>query len=107
MSNVTEVNDGNFESIVLVSEIPVLVDFWAPWCGPCKMLAPTLEEILNENTDKFSIVKINIDENQEMAAKYGIKSIPTMLIFNKGELKNQLVGSMPKKDIEDVLLKEL
>ena len=96
----------NFKSMVLDSKIPVLVDFWAPWCGPCKMLAPTLEEILNENPDKLSIVKINIDENQEMAAKYGIKSIPTMLIFNKGELKNQLVGSMPKKNIEEVLLKE-
>ena len=100
-------NDENFKSMVLDSKIPVLVDFWAPWCGPCKMLAPTLEEILNENPDKLSIVKINIDENQEMAAKYGIKSIPTMLIFNKGELKNQLVGSMPKKNIEEVLLKEL
>lgn len=107
MGNVIEGNDENFKSMVLDSKIPVLVDFWTPWCGPCKILAPTLEEILNENPDKLSIVKINIDENQEMAAKYGIKSIPTMLIFNKGELKNQLVGSMPKKNIEEVLLKEL
>ncbi|NSX00800.1 thioredoxin [bacterium] len=107
MGNVIEGNDENFKSMVLDSKITVLVDFWAPWCGPCKILAPTLEEILNENPDKLSIVKINIDENQEMAAKYGIKSIPTMLIFNKGELKNQLVGSMPKKNIEEVLLKEL
>ena len=107
MSNVIEINDANFESVVLKSEIPVLVDFWAPWCGPCKLLGPTLEEISLEKEGKLSIVKINIDENQEMAAKYGIKSIPTMLIFNKGDLKNQLVGSMPKKNIEDVLSQEL
>ena len=107
MSNVIEINDANFESVVLKSEIPVLVDFWAPWCGPCKLLGPTLEEISLEKEGKLVIVKINIDENQEMAAKYGIKSIPTMLIFNKGDLKNQLVGSMPKKNIEDVLSQEL
>ena len=107
MSNVIEINDANFESVVLKSEIPVLVDFWAPWCGPCKLLGPTLEEISLEKERKLAIVKINIDENQEMAAKYGIKSIPTMLIFNKGDLKNQLVGSMPKKNIEDVLSQEL
>ena len=107
MSNVIEINDANFESVVLKSEIPVLVDFWAPWCGPCKLLGPTLEEISLENEGKLAIVKINIYENQEMAAKYGIKSIPTMLIFNKGDLKNQLVGSMPKKNIEDVLSQEL
>ena len=107
MSNVIEINDANFDSVVLKSEIPVLVDFWAPWCGPCKLLGPTLEEISLENEGKLAIVKINIDENQEMAAKYGIKSIPTMLIFNKGDLKNQLVGSMPKKNIEDVLSQEL
>ncbi len=107
MSNVIEINDANFDSVVLKSEIPVLVDFWAPWCGPCKLLGPTLEEISLEKEGKLTIVKINIDENQEMAAKYGIKSIPTMLIFNKGDLKNQLVGSMPKKNIEDVLSQEL
>ena len=107
MSNVIEINDANFDSVVLKSEIPVLVDFWAPWCGPCKLLGPTLEEISLEKEGKLTIVKINIDENQEMAAKYGIKRIPTMLIFNKGDLKNQLVGSMPKKNIEDVLSQEL
>ena len=107
MNSVIETNDENFDNVVLKSDLPVLVDFWAPWCGPCKLLGPTLEEISTENEGKLSIVKINIDENQEMAAKYGIKSIPTMLIFKNGDIKNQLVGSMPKKDIEKILLQEI
>ena len=101
-----EVTDADFQETVEGNDL-VLVDFWAPWCGPCKLLGPTLEEISLEKEGKLAIVKINFDENQEMAAKYGIKSIPTMLIFNKGDLKNQLVGSMPKKNIEDVLSQEL
>ena len=101
-----QVTDTDFEKTISDNEL-VLVDFWAPWCGPCKLLGPTLEEISLEKEGKLTIVKINIDENQEMAAKYGIKSIPTLLIFNKGDLKNQLVGSMPKKNIEDVLSQEL
>ncbi len=107
MSNIIESNDDNFQADVLDSDLPVLVDFWAPWCGPCKMIAPTLEEIQNENKGKLIIVKINVDDNQQMAAKYGIRSIPTMLIFNKGELKNQIIGSVPKKDIESLILQEL
>ena len=92
---------------MLDSEVPVLVDFWAPWCGPCKMLTPTLEEISEENSGKIKIVKINVDDNQKMAAKFGIKSIPTMIIFNKGELKNQIVGSLPKQEIEKAILEEI
>ena len=107
MSDIKEINDDDFQEEVLNSEVPVLVDFWAPWCGPCKILAPTLEEISAENREKIKIVKINIDENQLIAGKYGIKSIPTMMIFKKGELKNQLVGSMPKQEIEKVLLTEI
>ncbi|MBT89010.1 MAG: thioredoxin [Spirochaetales bacterium] len=107
MSTVVETTDDNFHKEVLDSDIPVLVDFWAPWCGPCKMLAPTLEEISRENNGKIKIVKINIDENQEMAAKFGIRSIPTMIIFNKGELKNQIVGSLPKGQIEKIILEEI
>ncbi len=107
MSTVVETTDDNFQEEVLDSDIPVLVDFWAPWCGPCKMLAPTLEEISRENNGKIKIVKINIDENQEMAGKFGIRSIPTMMIFNKGELKNQIVGSLPKEQIEKIILEEI
>ena len=107
MSTVVETTDDNFQKEVLDSDIPVLVDFWAPWCGPCKMLAPTLEEISRENNGKIKIVKINIDENQEMAGKFGIRSIPTMMIFNKGELKNQIVGSLPKEQIEKIILEEI
>ncbi|MEE2702037.1 MAG: thioredoxin [Thermodesulfobacteriota bacterium] len=107
MSTVVETTDDDFQKEVLDSDIPVLVDFWAPWCGPCKMLAPTLEEISRENNGKIKIVKINIDENQEMAGKFGIRSIPTMMIFNKGELKNQIVGSLPKEQIEKIILEEI
>ncbi|MDG2445353.1 MAG: thioredoxin [Thermodesulfobacteriota bacteirum] len=107
MSDIKEINDDNFQEEVLNSEVPVLVDFWAPWCGPCKILSPTLEEISTENREKIKIVKINIDENQLIAGRYGIKSIPTMMIFEKGELKNQLVGSMPKQEIEKVLFTEI
>ena len=107
MSDIKEINDDDFQEEVLNSEVPVLVDFWAPWCGPCKILSPTLEEISTENREKIKIVKINLDENQLIAGRYGIKSIPTMMIFEKGELKNQLVGSMPKQEIEKVLFTEI
>mgnify|MGYP002002455561 FL=1 len=107
MSIVIESNDSNFENDVLKSDIPVLVDFWAPWCGPCKAVAPVLEEISIEFKDKIKIIKINVDDNQEYAAKYGIQSIPTLLVFNKGELKNQIIGALPKNEIEKFLLDEI
>ena len=90
MSNIIETDDSNFESEVLKSDIPVIVDFWAPWCGPCKAIAPILEQISDEQGDKIKIVKVNVDDNQKYAADFGIRSIPTLLIFNKGELKNIL-----------------
>ena len=104
MSNVEEINDIDFDKEVIESEVPVLVDFWAPWCGPCKALAPTLDEISKDNEGKIKIVKINVDDNKEIAVKFGIQSIPTMLIFIKGELKEQIVGSLPKNQIEKTLM---
>ena len=107
MSNIIETDDSNFESEVLKAEIPVLVDFWAPWCGPCKAIAPILEQISDEQGDKIKIVKVNVDDNQKYAADFGIRSIPTLLIFNKGELKNQIVGSIPKAEIEKFIMEEI
>ena len=107
MSNIIETDDSNFESEVLKSDIPVIVDFWAPWCGPCKAIAPILEQISDEQGDKIKIVKVNVDDNQKYAADFGIRSIPTVLIFNKGELKNQIVGSIPKAEIEKFIMEEI
>ena len=107
MSNIIETDDSNFESEVLKSDIPVIVDFWAPWCGPCKAIAPILEQISDEQGDKIKIVKVNVDANQKYAAEFAIRSIPTLLIFNKGELKNQIVGSIPKAEIEKFIMEEI
>ena len=107
MSNIIETDDSNFESEVLKSDIPVIVDFWAPWYAPCKAIAPILEQISDEQGDKIKIVKVNVDDNQKYAADFGIRSIPTLLIFNKGELKNQIVGSIPKAEIEKFIMEEI
>ena len=107
MSNIIETNDSDFESEVLSADIPVLVDFWAPWCGPCKAIAPILEQISDEQGDKIKIVKVNVDDNQKYAVDFGIKSIPTLLIFNKGELKNQIIGAIPKAEIEKLIMDEI
>lgn len=107
MSNIIETNDSDFESEVLKADIPVLVDFWAPWCGPCKAIAPILEQISDEQGDKIKIVKVNVDDNQKYAVDFGIKSIPTLLIFNKGELKNQIIGAIPKAEIEKLIMDEI
>ncbi len=90
------VTDGNFTAEVLQSEVPVLVDFWAEWCGPCKMVAPVLEEIAAAHGDKLRVVKLNIDDNPETARAYGIMSIPTMAVFVKGEIDKSIVGAKPK-----------
>ncbi|MCK9875031.1 thioredoxin [Frankia sp. AgPm24] len=90
------VTDNTFASEVLKSELPVLVDFWAEWCGPCKMVAPVLEEIAKEHGDKLRIVKLNIDENPQTARNYQIMSIPTMAVFVKGEVDKSIVGAKPK-----------
>ncbi|SFG22049.1 thioredoxin [Lachnospiraceae bacterium C7] len=102
MSEVTITKD-NFEKEVLKSDIPVLVDFWASWCGPCKMLAPTVAQIAEEYAGKVKVGKINVDDEQELAMKYGIASIPTLLVFKNGQVTKSSVGVVPKERIEDLL----
>ena len=96
---VGKVSDASFESDVLKSAEPVVVDFWAEWCGPCRMIAPALEEIAGQLGDKVKIVKLNVDENPNTAAKYGIMSIPTLLMFKNGEISSRQVGAAPKQKL--------
>jgi thioredoxin 1 len=96
------VTDTNFDAEVLEAEGPVLVDFWAPWCGPCRVVAPVLEEIASERED-LTIVKLNIDENQQTAARYQVMSIPTMILFKAGEPVKTVIGAYPKKKLEQEL----
>jgi thioredoxin 1 len=100
---VPEFTDANFDTEVLKSSTPVLVDFWAPWCGPCRMLAPSIEALSKDYDGKVKIGKLNTDDNGETAAKFGIRSIPTLLIFKDGQVVNQLVGALPKDKIAEQL----
>jgi thioredoxin 1 len=100
--NLTEVTDNNFAAEVLEASQPVLVDFWAPWCGPCRIIAPHLEELDNERED-LTVVKMNVDENPETAAKYGIMSIPTLILFKNGQVAKQVVGALPKARLQQEL----
>ena len=101
--NVNEFTDQNFESDVQKSDLPVLVDFWAVWCGPCKAIAPLIEEIAEQYDGKVKVGKLDVDQNQNSAMKYGVRSIPTLLILKDGEVINQIVGSVPKTEITDKL----
>jgi thioredoxin 1 len=93
------VSDASFEDDVLKSDVPVVVDFWAEWCGPCEMIGPSLEEIASEMGDKVKVVKVNIDENPSTPSKYGVRGIPTLMLFNGGEVKATQVGANPKSKI--------
>ncbi|HIM33062.1 MAG TPA: thioredoxin [Candidatus Poseidoniales archaeon] len=98
MGKAIEVTDDTFESTIADNKL-VLVDFWAPWCGPCRMVAPVLDEIAGEHGDKVTIAKVNTDENQVVASKHGIMSIPTMMLFKNGEKIDQMIGALPKPQI--------
>jgi thioredoxin 1 len=98
--NILVLTQENFSSEVLQSMTPVLVDFWAEWCGPCKMIAPILEELADEYEGRLKIAKINIDEQQQLAAEYGIRAIPTLLLFDKGQVADQIVGQRSKRDLK-------
>ena len=99
MTAIKNCNENDFENEVLKSNLPVIVDFWAEWCGPCKMLTPILEELSNEMKDEINVVKVNLDENQDLAMKYSIRSIPTLLLFKEGNLIDTKVGLLPKNEI--------
>ena len=103
MSQVNEVTDDNFQQEVLDSEKPVLVDFWASWCAPCRMLAPTIDEVAKDFDDRAKVVKLNVDENGATSMKYNIKGIPTLLLFKDGVIKDQIVGATSKDNISRMI----
>jgi len=105
MKPTIEINENNFETEVLKSTQPVLVDFWAEWCGPCKMLAPALDEIAVEQAGRVKVAKVNVDTNPELATRFGVQSIPTLLYFANGEVRNQTIGAVSKKAILSNLAK--
>jgi thioredoxin 1 len=99
VADITAVSDSNFQAEVIEADQPVLVDFWAPWCGPCRMVAPVLEEIAGERDD-LRIVKLNVDDNQQTAAEYAVMAIPTMILFRNGQEAKRIQGAMPKRRLE-------
>ncbi len=103
MNEPININEASFEKAVLQSPIPVLVDFWAEWCGPCKMIAPLLDEIARENEGKFRVAKVNIDDEPALMQRFGVRAVPTLLFFSGGELRDQLVGGAPKQAILEKL----
>ncbi|MCS6990229.1 MAG: thioredoxin [Chloroherpetonaceae bacterium] len=107
MSKYITVSDATFESEVLRSDKPVLVDFWAPWCGPCRMIAPIVEALADDYDGKAKVAKVNVDDNPQVSMRYGIRSIPTLLIFKNGQVVDQIVGAVPRGVIENKLRSQL
>jgi thioredoxin 1 len=107
MADLLHVSDANFEDEIVKADIPAMVDFWAEWCGPCKMVGPTVEALAKEYAGKIKIAKMNVDENRETPAKFGIRSIPTLILFKNGKVAQTIVGALPKSDIEEALKKLL
>ncbi len=107
MADLLQVTDENFEQEILKSDIPAMVDFWAEWCGPCKMVGPVVEQLAKEYEGKVKIGKMNVDENRQTPAKYGIRAIPTLILFKDGQVAQMIVGAQPKSAIEEELKKLL
>ena len=105
MSKAQAVTDGDFTKAVLESGVPVLIDFWATWCGPCQAMGPVIDTVADEYAGKITVLKMNVDENPVTPAKYGVRGIPTLILFNKGEIVDRIVGAQPKGSV-DVLLKK-
>jgi thioredoxin 1 len=99
--------DATFDAEVLKSDLPVLVDFWAPWCGPCLMIAPVVEELAEAHKGKLKVVKMNVDENGQMPQTYGVMAIPTLILFKGGELKEKIVGALPKAKLAELIAKHI
>ena len=99
MGDVQQVSDNSFEADVLKSDLPVLIDFWAPWCGPCKQIAPVVDELAKEYAGRLKIVKMNVDDNPQTPSKYGVRGIPNLILFKGGQVRDQIIGAVPKAQL--------
>jgi len=103
MSDLLQLSDDAFEEEVLRSAVPVLIDFWAPWCAPCRAIAPVVEDLANEYAGKIKVVKMNVDDNPQTPARYGVRGIPNLILFKDGEVKDQIVGAVPKAKLTQAI----